>query len=225
MNNQNTPKHPPEVEPVLRGMLPAPDREAQLQAALLELQNQLFEISAEKERWRKLHDEQSLAKSLASDRAACAESRANALALKLEASEAECRERLARNQELSGLLCNTESRVRELEDRGRHVDGEVRRICAERAEIGERAVKAGERILELEADLETACRTKSQRALDAESEARALRESADRTLQLWADLASQEMYGELFMEGMERQDFEQWIDQLDELREAAHHGS
>lgn len=50
-------------------------------------------------------------------RAITAESRANALALKLQASEAECRERLARNQELSAALCKAEAHVRELEDR------------------------------------------------------------------------------------------------------------
>ena len=178
--------------------------EAQMAAPYVaaELRRENGELIGERDRWKKLAEDESLAKSLASDRATCAESRANALAQKLEASEAGRLEEERLKFEALQELDESRAHVRELEERGRHVDGEVRRICAERAEIGERAAKAGERILELEASRER-CRSGkhllilarcedcgiSARQLHAESEARALRERIERADRILVDEA------------------------------------
>lgn len=54
----------------------------------------------------------------------------------------------------------------------------------------------------------------------AEAQLAAVREPAQRLLVLWANLSSQEMYGEMLQDGMMADDYADWCQHLDALVEA-----
>jgi hypothetical protein len=59
---------------------------------------------------------------------------------------------------------------------------------------------------------------------EARAEAKRLREAADKVLQLWVEMNSQEMYGEHLREGLDPEHYDAWETAHDALREAVARG-